>query len=110
MQGAQVKAFTDDTLHIIIDNNGIAVNSAAVEHTVSNGGNLACILDYAMFCIQKGFHDHLDCRLVGRHGFLNDELVLSGRLMCQLGAVDPNPLAEALCHYAFIFHINQLIL
>ena len=84
MQRSKVKAFTDHSLYILVHNNGIAVHSAAVQYAMSDGGNLAGILDHSVVCILQCFHYHLNGRLVGWHRLLDHELVLAGRLMGQL--------------------------
>ena len=109
MEGSKVKALTDDSLHVLIDNTGIAVNGASVKNSVADGRDLVRVLDNAVSLVLQRVHDHLDGNGMVRHRVLHHILVLVRRLMGQLGALDADPLAQAFCDHALVFHVNKLI-
>ena len=85
-----------------------AVNLSAVQNAVSDCRDLLGILDYTVLRIYQCLHNQLDCFGMCRHSLL-DYHFLAVCLMCQLGTLDSDSLAETLCHYRLILHIDQLI-
>ena len=110
VQRSKVEALADHTLYVIIHNNGIAVYHTAVKYAVADRRNLICVCDHAMVCILQSFHNKADRYGMIWHRLLKHELVLALWLVGQLGSVNTDTLAKALCDYVFIFHIDQLVL
>ena len=110
MERSKVEALADNSLHILVDDAGVAVNGSAVENPVADGRDLLRILDDAMVLVLESVHNHLDGNGVVRHGAFNHILVLVSRLMGQLGTVDADSLAQALCDDTLVVHVDELIL
>ena len=109
MQRSKIEALADYFLNVIVYNDGVAVLGTSVQNAVTDCCDLISALDHAVLCILKSIHNHLDCYGVGRHVFLYDIFVLASRLMGQFGTLDTNSLAQTLCDYALIGHVDQLI-
>ena len=109
MQRSQIEALADYFLNVIVYNDGLAVLGTSVQYAVTDCCDLISALDYAVLSVLKSVHNHLDCYGVVRHVFLYDIFVLASRLMGQFGTLDTNSLAQTLCDYALIGHVDQLI-
>ena len=108
MQRSKVEALADYALYVLVNYDRIAVNLSAVQNAVSDCRDLLGILDYTVLRIYQCLHNQLDCFGMCRHSLL-DYHFLAVCLMCQLGTFDSDSLAETLCHYGLILHIDQLI-
>ena len=105
---SKIKTLTDGSFYILVYLDRFGKLDAAVQYTVSYCGDLAGILDYAVLRIYQSLHNQGNRLCMLRHGLFHYQF-FAICLMSQLGTFDSDSLAETLCHYALIIHINQLI-
>ena len=110
VEGCQVEAVLDGFLHLLVNDDRVAVVGAAVDHAVADGRNFIGAGDDAALLVDQSVHDHLDGFLVGRHGLFELHLILACRRMSQDRTFDSDSLAKALCENALIDHVDELIL
>ena len=110
MKGGQIEAVRNRLLDVLINQNGRTVIRSAVNHTMSDCGNLIRALDDTVRRIDQRLHDELNRLLVSRHRNLELILLAARRRMCEQRALDSDSLAETLREHTLILHIDQLIL
>ena len=109
VEGSQM-AVRNCLLDVLINQDGRAVKRSAVNHTMSDCGNLIRALNHTVVGIDKSLHDKLNRLLVSRHSDLELILLAARRRMCEQRALDSDSLAETLREHTLILHIDQLIL
>ena len=110
MKGGQIEAVRNRLLDVLINQNGRTVIRSAVNHTMSDCGNLIRALNHTVVGIDKSLHDKLNRLLVSRHRNLELILLAARRRVRKQRALDTDSLAETLREHTLILHIDQLIL
>ena len=110
VKGGQIEAVRNRLLDVLINQNGRTVIRSAVNHTMTDCGNLIRALDDTVRRIDQRLHDKLNRLLVSRHSDLELILLAARRRMCEQRALDSDSLAETLREHTLILHIDQLIL
>jgi hypothetical protein len=107
VQGAEVEAVSDDLLNVVVNDNGLAVVLTAVEYSVTYGCDLGYIGDNSVILVYKLVEDHCNGNLVIGHSCLDDYIILTGSLVCEL-AVDTDPLGVSLSEDIACIDIEKL--
>ena len=110
VERAEVEAFADDALDVIVDLDGLRVDGAAVQDAVADRIDLVDGFHDAVLRVKQRFEYELDGCLMCRHVFFDDEVFDAGDLVRQFGAGDADSLTEAFCLYGLVVHVDELIL
>ena len=109
VQGSQRRQFLDFVKNICVDQHGMVKVSAALYDTVTDSRNLVKALDGAVFGVEKRILDRLKRLGVVLHLSLALDLAAVGSLKADKSTVGADPFTVALCEYALVGHVDQLV-
>lgn len=95
---------------LLIYKAAFAKDSAALNYTVTDCGNLCKIIDDLALALSESLLDKCECLSVVAAFLLYLKASAVGKLMSDKGSADSYTLAVALCKYGLIVHIDELIL
>ena len=110
VERAQLAALLDCGDHLFVDDYRAGEFLTAVQHAVSNRGDLGKRRDHAVFLGSEGVENDLDCFRMIVHVDLKLVVLSAFHLLLEVSACNTDTVCHTFCQQSLVLHIDQLIL